>query len=30
MALMLEAKLLRTGLEIEEVLAPEPLASSPP
>ena len=30
MTLMLEAKLLRTGLEIEEVLAPAPLASLPP
>jgi NitT/TauT family transport system substrate-binding protein len=30
MALMLEAKLLRTGLEIEAVLAPGPLASLPP
>jgi NitT/TauT family transport system substrate-binding protein len=30
MTLMMEAKLLRTGLEIEEVLAPGPLASSPP
>jgi NitT/TauT family transport system substrate-binding protein len=30
MALMLEAKLLRTGLEIEGVLAPGPLASLPP
>jgi NitT/TauT family transport system substrate-binding protein len=30
MALMLEAKLLRTGLEIEGVLAPVPLASLPP
>jgi NitT/TauT family transport system substrate-binding protein len=30
LALMLEAKLLRTGLEIEEVLAPAPLASLPP
>lgn len=30
MGLMLEAKLLRAGLEIEEVLAPGPLASSPP
>jgi len=30
MALMQEAKLLRAGLEIEEVLAPGPLASSPP
>ncbi len=29
MALMLEAKLLRTGLEIEAVLAPGPLASLP-
>jgi len=30
MALMLEARLLRAGLEIEGVLAPEPLASLPP
>ena len=30
MELMLEAKLLRTGLKIEEVLAPGPLASLPP
>lgn len=30
MALMQEAKLLRTGVEIEKVLAPRPLASLPP
>ncbi len=30
MALMQEAKLLRTGVEIEKVLAPQPLASLPP
>jgi NitT/TauT family transport system substrate-binding protein len=30
MDLMLEAKLLRAGLKIEEVLAPGPLASLPP
>lgn len=30
MALMLEAKLLRTGLAIEQVLAPAPLAGLPP
>jgi NitT/TauT family transport system substrate-binding protein len=30
MTLMLEAKLLRNGLEIEQVLAPAPLASLPP
>ena len=30
MALMLEAKLLRAGLEIEGLLAPRPLASLPP
>jgi NitT/TauT family transport system substrate-binding protein len=30
LALMLEAKLLRTGLEIEELLAPAPLAGPPP
>jgi NitT/TauT family transport system substrate-binding protein len=30
MTLMLEAKLLRSGLEIEGVLAPGPLASVPP
>jgi len=30
MALMLEAKLLRMGLKIEDVLAPAPLASLPP
>jgi NitT/TauT family transport system substrate-binding protein len=29
MALMVDAKLLRTGLEIERILAPEPLASLP-
>jgi NitT/TauT family transport system substrate-binding protein len=30
MALMLESKLLREGLQIESVLAPEPLANLPP
>jgi NitT/TauT family transport system substrate-binding protein len=30
MALMLESKLLRTGVKIEEVLAPGPLANLPP
>jgi hypothetical protein len=30
MTLMLEANLLREGLQIESVLAPEPLANLPP
>jgi hypothetical protein len=30
MAMMVEAKLLRTGLDIEGVLAPAPLAGLPP